>query len=169
MGRGRIMTGTLAVVAAVLFVAPGLAATPGEIAQDLQDGRLDGSYSQADLQAYLESAMAQGYGNPVATPATPGAPVAPATPAIPAGPTSGVAGVATPVVRPASTPTAAATPTAPTVGVAGAEKTISRPLAATGQVGTLPFTGVDLALLTAGGALLLLLGLGARRAGRARA
>ena len=33
---------------------------------------------------------------------------------------------------------------------------------------TLPFTGVDLALLTAGAVLLLLLGLGFRRVGRAR-
>lgn len=35
--------------------------------------------------------------------------------------------------------------------------------------GTLPFTGVDLALLTAGAALLLLLGVGFRRLGRVRA
>jgi hypothetical protein len=34
--------------------------------------------------------------------------------------------------------------------------------------GTLPFTGVDLALLTAGAGLLLLFGLGFRRLGRAR-
>ena len=37
-----------------------------------------------------------------------------------------------------------------------------------GSSGTLPFTGVDLALLTAGAALLLLFGLGFRRLGRAR-
>ena len=35
--------------------------------------------------------------------------------------------------------------------------------------GTLPFTGVDLALLTAGAGLLLLFGLGFRRLGRVRA
>lgn len=164
MRRGRIITWTLTIFAAVLFVAPASAATPGEIAADLQDGRLDGSYTQADLQAYLESAMAQGYGNPVSTPVTPAAvPVAPAT---------GVAGVATPSApaapaAPAAQP--AAQPAAPVAGVAGVQKTVETPLAETAQVGTLPFTGVDLALLVIGGSLLLLLGLGARRAGRAKA
>src|SRR5215213_1387733 len=38
-----------------------------------------------------------------------------------------------------------------------------------GSGGTLPFTGVDLASLTAGAALLLLFGLGFRRIGRVRA
>lgn len=145
MRRGRIITAAFTILASVLLAASASAATPGEIAQDLRDGQLDGSYSQADLQGYLQSAMAQGYGNPVVTPVTPA-------------PTSQVAGVATPS-QPAG---------APTSGVAGAQKTSEQPLAATGRVGTLPFTGVDLALLTIGGAVLLLLGVGARRAGRAR-
>lgn len=43
-------------------------------------------------------------------------------------------------------------------------------VAAVGRTGgTLPFTGVDLALLTVGAGFLLLLGLGFRRLGRARA
>jgi hypothetical protein len=39
-------------------------------------------------------------------------------------------------------------------------------VAEVGRTGTLPFTGVDLALLTIGGFLMLALGLGARRLGR---
>jgi hypothetical protein len=168
MRRGRIITWTLTIFAAVLFVAPASAATPGEIAADLQDGRLDGSYTQGDLQAYLESAMAQGYGNPVSTPVTPAAtPVTPA--AAPVAPATGVAGVATPPAPAAPAAPAAETPAAPVAGVAGVQKTVETPLAETAQVGTLPFTGVDLALLVIGGSLLLLLGLGARRAGRAKA
>lgn len=160
MRRGRIITWTFVLMASVLFAAPALGATPGEIAQDLKDGRLDGSYTQADLQAYLESAFAQGYGNPVVTPVTPTVtPVAPVT---------GVAGVATPVT-PAAPAAGAETPAAPVAGVAGVQKTVRTPLAETAQVGTLPFTGLDLALLVIGGSLLLLVGLGARRAGRSKA
>jgi hypothetical protein len=80
--------------------------------------------------------MAQGYGNPVVTP-----------------PASGVAGAQSPTSTPG---------TAPASGVAG----VQSPLAATQQTGTLPFTGVDLALLSAGGAFMLGLGLVARRVGR---
>ena len=135
MRRGTIISGITAVV--VAFVAAGSAqAYDGRIAQDLKDGKLDGTYTQAELRTYLGSAMAQGYGNPVATPP----------------PAAGVQGGAQ---SPGSTPAPA--------GVAGAQ---SPPLAATQQTGTLPFTGVDLALLVAGGALMLGLGLGARRLGR---
>lgn len=175
MRRGRIITWTIMLVASVLFAAPGLAATPAEIAQDLRDGDLSGSYTQAELQAYLQSAVAQGYGNPVETPVTPAAavtPAAPVTAATPAAVESGVAGVASPVVTPAAAASPAAAPaarTAPTAGVAGVQKTAEQPLAATRQVGTLPFTGLDLALLVVGGMLLLLLGFGARRLGRQRA
>jgi hypothetical protein len=42
------------------------------------------------------------------------------------------------------------------------------PLDDTGQPGTLPFTGVDLALLVGGGLLLLIVGAGMRRAARAK-
>ena len=138
MRRGTIISGFLAVL--VAFVAAGSAqAYDGRIAQDLKDGRLDGKYSQAEFAAYFGSAMAQGYGNPVVTPP----------------PATGGAGV-----QGAQTPSS---PAAPSSGVAGAQ---SPPLAATQQTGTLPFTGVDLALLVAGGALMLGLGLGARRLGR---
>jgi hypothetical protein len=52
---------------------------------------------------------------------------------------------------------------------AGLRPAIQKQLGEVGKSsGTLPFTGVDLALLTAGAGLLLLLGLGFRRFGRAR-
>jgi hypothetical protein len=53
---------------------------------------------------------------------------------------------------------------------AGLRPAIQKQLGKVGKPsgGTLPFTGVDLALLTAGAGLLLLLGLGFRRFGRAR-
>jgi hypothetical protein len=50
-----------------------------------------------------------------------------------------------------------------------AQKTVSRPIAATGRQSTLPFTGIDLALLSSGGTGLLLLGASLRRLGRQRA
>lgn len=139
MGRGRIMT-VIGTVLAVVVLAPiAGAADTKEIAADLKDGRLDGKYSQADLSAYLQDAMVQGYGSPTAPPL------------------SGVAGAQSPTSGAGEEPAAA--------GVAGEQ---SPALGETAQVGTLPFTGIDLALLLFGGALLLLVGLGARRVGRQR-
>jgi hypothetical protein len=56
-----------------------------------------------------------------------------------------------------------------------AQKTVSKPpsatspLSTTGRQSTLPFTGIDLALLSSGGAGLLLLGASLRRLGRQKA
>lgn len=131
------------VVLVALAGATGAAASDsGQIRADLKDGRLDGSYSQRQLSEYLNSAMTQGYGNPVATPVPPA---------------GGVAGVQTPTATPSKSGTGNA------AGVAGAQ---SPALAEVGRTGTLPFTGIDLALLTFGGFLMLALGLGARRLGR---
>jgi len=84
----------------------------------------------------------QGYPLP---PQVPTAPIVPPA-------SAGVAGVQTP---PGSA-------FEPDLGVAGAQS----PLDETAQVGSLPFTGIDLALLMLGGVLLLALGLGARRTSR---
>jgi hypothetical protein len=167
MRRGRIITGFTICVTAALIGAPGALADYGTIAQDLADGSLDGKYTQAELREYLQSATVEGYGNPVETPVqgpttTPAGPGATVTPPASAAtpPETGVAGVQSPVT---------AGPAAPTTGVAGVQTPSSAaasPLAQTRQVGTLPFTGMDLVLLTGGGMLLLLLGLGARRLGR---
>jgi hypothetical protein len=104
------------------------AATPGQIYRDYADnGRIDGAYSTADLQAAQTNAAVQGYGNPNVT----------------VGFKSAVA-----------TRIAAKRPAAP--------------LGAASVRSTLPFTGIDLALLVAGGAGLLLLGAALRRLGRSR-
>jgi hypothetical protein len=51
----------------------------------------------------------------------------------------------------------------------GDENTATQDVDTVGKTTTLPFTGVDLALLSVGAGFLLLLGLGFRRLGRARA
>jgi opacity protein-like surface antigen len=51
----------------------------------------------------------------------------------------------------------------------GEANTASQDVDTVGRTSTLPFTGVDLALLTVGAGFLLLLGLGFRRLGRPRA
>ena len=187
MRRGRIFTGTMLILVTALFAIPGAyAADPIDIAADLADGRLDGTYSQAELSAYLQNATLQGYDNPVPPTTTvvttnqtpPGTTTVVTTSQTPPGTTTVVtppaggsapivtpvtpvvAGAQSPVVRPAPKPAPAQPQTA---AVAGAQ---SPPLAATQQTGTLPFTGVDLALLVAGGAFMLGLGLVARRLGR---
>lgn len=117
--------GILGVAALLVLVVTSMAAaaTPSEIYADYADnGRLDTAYSTSDLENALNSAVIQGYGNPIVTP-----------------------GFRTEV-----------------------EQTLDQNTATTGESDTLPFTGVDLALLTAGGFALLLLGWGFRRFGKAR-
>lgn len=145
--RQGVVKGIIAVFAATLVVAPGaLAATPQDIYADLADnGRLDGTYTQAELQAFVQSASVQGYGNPVVivTPPLVTPPVVTATPPITevtATPVAvgQVAPAVTPVVTPAGTPavTPAGTPAAqaPVTGVAGVNKTVvnAKPKPATG-------------------------------------
>lgn len=130
----------VAALAATVAAAPtAMAATPAEIAADIKDGRLDAVYSRAELEAYVRTPLAQGYGNPVRTPAS----------------ASGVAGVQTRVTQSRVTQSRG--------------RTASPVLAETGEAGTLPFTGADLALFAAGGWLILLVGFAVRRAGNARA
>lgn len=144
MRRGRIITGTITSVAAGLIaVSSAFAATPGEIAKDLADGQLNGTYTKQELQDYLKNATTQGY------PPGPENPQAPADEQ-----TSAVAGVQTP-------PSSFGSSESPAAGVAGQQS----PLDETAQIGSLPFTGLDLGFLVLGGVLLLAIGLGARRAG----
>ena len=122
-GKGGILG--LATLVVLVVTSMATAATPSQIYADYADnGRLDTAYSARDLEAALNSAVVQGYGNPIITP-----------------------GFRTEVKR-----------------------NLDQDVAATGQSGggTLPFTGVDLALLTAGGFALLLMGWGFRRFGKAR-
>lgn len=180
----KLGTGIVAVLSVVVLWAPAaLAATPEEIYKDLADnGRLDGTYSQAEIDAFLQSAAVQGYGNPtvVVVPPT----VAPPAPTSEAAPPAAAA-VTPPVVTPA-----VETPAAPSSGVAGESKTIERKQAAakpqpvTGVAGvatpaqapltraasaeTLPFTGIELGLFALVGTALLLGGLLLRASARQR-
>lgn len=170
---------------AVLAFAPAaFGATPDEIYTDLADnGRLDGTYTQAEMQAFLQSAQVQGYGNPVVTPpvvAPPAATPPAATPPAATLPAATPPAITPDVTPPAAAPAPAVTPApaaAPEAGVAGVSKTqnakpaaarpasstpttgvagVQTPLTQTATVGTLPFTGSELGLFAlVGGALLL--------------
>jgi hypothetical protein len=106
------------------WAAPVQAATPRQIYLDYADnGRLDGTYSPAELRRALEDAAIAGYGGPAAV-----------------------------VLRP--------TVERRLNGVLGAQATSPAPA---GQGGALPFTGVDLMLIVAGGGTLLACGLAIRR------
>ena len=62
MGRSRIKAALFVLSAAALIAAPGgLSATPQEIYRDFADnGRLDGNYTPADLEAALKNAAVAG-------------------------------------------------------------------------------------------------------------
>jgi hypothetical protein len=118
MWRRLIVLGVIACAVGMVIAAPAaLAATPQQIYRDYADnGRLDHSYSKADLQAALRYAAIQGY---------------------------------------------------PQVGVQGA---VQQALGAQAvkTSGGLPFTGLDLALMAVGGALLIGAGTTLRKLGRAK-
>ena len=184
----RKFTGVIAVLVTVLVAAPGaLAAPPEEIYRDLADnGQLNGTYTQADLQAFLQSASVQGYGNPVVVVPPP---VVTETPPQTVNPTPTPVQVPAPVQQPPAAELPAATPVAPTAGVAGTAKTIvtkaqpaaaptasvagvatpaQAPLDRTASAETLPFTGAELGLFAVVGAALLLGGLLLRSSARQR-
>jgi hypothetical protein len=130
MGFGWFSRGAVLAVAVVgLLVAPAaLAATPEQIYRDYaDDSSLDGSYTETDLQAALQSPVVQGYGDQ---------------------------GVVT-GLRPAIQSEVAAQQQQP-------------PLGSVRESEGLPFTGLDLALLTAGGMFLLAFGVSMRRLAKAK-
>ncbi|HWG55189.1 MAG TPA: hypothetical protein VNT58_01575 [Gaiellaceae bacterium] len=142
MRRGIVM-GLVAALAAIVMVPGAVAATPEEICRDLTDnGRLDGTYTQAELAAFLQSATVQGYCPSRAVVPPPANQGGQQTGQKPANtkvqkPVKAVAGVQSPVQRPQQTPQ-------------------KSPLAQTRQAGTLPFTGSELVVFTlVGGALLV--------------
>jgi hypothetical protein len=133
MGCGWFSRGAVLAVAVVaLLVAPtALAATPEQIYRDYaDDSRLDGSYTDADLQAALQNPVVQGYGGEEV-----------------------VTGL-----RPAIQSQIAAQQQQPAGSVLGTAR----------QSEGLPFTGLDLALLTAGGLFLLAFGVSMRRLAKAK-
>lgn len=87
--RREIKVGAVAILAAMSFgVAGAGAATPQEICRDFVDnGRLDGAYTQAELEAFMRDPSVQGY--------------CPAPAVTPQPPESGVAGASTPPSGPA--------------------------------------------------------------------
>lgn len=156
---------------------------PSAICADLQDGKLDGSYTPDQWSAFLSDPTVQGYCSAIVPPAQPTSPAAPATP--PAAPT----------VTPS--PSAAPVPLTPqqpvvVVGVKGAQHTVSKPVStgvkgaqhtvalatptksaagpigATKTSGTLPFTGAQLSLFLLVGLALVATGLMLRSTARPR-
>lgn len=136
---------------------------PSAICADLQDGKLDGSYTPDQWSAFLSDPTVQGYCSAIVPPAQPTSPAPPA------------AAPATPPAAPTVTPSAAPVPLTPqqpvvVVGVKGAQHTVSKPVStgvkgaqhtvalatptksaagpigATKTSGTLPFTGAQLSL-----------------------
>jgi hypothetical protein len=145
MRRGRIICGIAAAIVACFVVvpAPAFAAggTPMDICHDLQDGKLDGHYTQAQLNAFNSDPTVQGYCSAVAVAAT-------VTPKAPA---------------PASHTPAPASP------VLGAQHTqrATAPVVTSRRSGTLPFTGLQLSVVLAFGLALIGAGLALRYGGRA--
>jgi hypothetical protein len=154
------------VAAVVLISASAASATsPTTIYKDYADnGRLDGRYSAADLRAALKNAVIQGYGGPngeqvagkikkqIGSKKVPT--VKTRAPAAKAGSRGVKGGGAVKVTAP---PVKVTAPPAK-VKVSPAQKH-----------GTLPFTGRDLALITAASLALVLFGLGLRQLGRTTA
>lgn len=189
MGKGLIKA-LLGGFTALLLIAPSaLAATPEDIYKDMADnGRLDGTYTQVELQAFLQSATVQGYGNPlvvvvptVVTTQTPTTLVAPpatvATPPVSvaaapaAAPAAGVAGTSKTIVQPKPKAKPQAKLQAkpqPVAQVAGVATPPQAPLARTASAETLPFTGAELAMFALVGSALLLGGILLRVSSRQR-
>ena len=148
--RQGVKTIFASLVAGLVLVPGALGASPADIHRDLADnGRLDKTYTQAELQAYLQNASVQGYGNPVIVTVTP--------PKKKGTPPPAVAGQQTP---PAQQPVTEAPPQ-----VAGVQ---TPPVAETATVDTLPFTGSELGLFALVGGALLLGGLALRASARRR-
>ena len=140
MRRGRIIRGVSAAVVAAAVAAPGaLAATPQQIYKDFADN--------GRLDGKYTASELKAFGKNAYAQGYPGA--------VPVTPVAGVAGQTSPVVR--------------TARKAG-QPNVPRTLRTTRTTrGTLPFTGLDLALMTAGGVFLLGVGGTLRRVARAKA
>jgi hypothetical protein len=137
--------------AALAAASGALAATPQDIYRDYTDnGKLDGNYTQAELESAVKNAAVQQYG----TPGTEGLP--PAVEDEIDNPSGGTAGG-----------TAGGSSGGTTGGTAGGQASSGTP--AVESSGGLPFTGIDLGLIAAGALGLILLGAALRRVARQRA
>jgi hypothetical protein len=62
--RKVVLTGALTVILVLTLTGVALAATPWDIYEDYSaDGRLDGTYTDSELRAYLNSAYVDQYGD----------------------------------------------------------------------------------------------------------
>lgn len=146
MKYGRITAALVAAsVGALIAVSAGLAASPQKIYADYaNNGRIDGTYSKADLQRALTSAVVQQYGH---------------------GQTQGLKpAVKTKISKNTTTGTTGTKTSKPTK----AQGVLAAPPVKT-ESGGLPFTGLDLGLITLGAISLLLFGAALRRFARHRA
>jgi hypothetical protein len=165
MRRGRIFTGALAVVAAALVWIPGGVAgsnrgTPEDIARDLSDGVLNGSYSKSQLERYLRDATQQVYGTTTASTTT-------TTITTTTGSTTGGSTTGSQSTQGVTTGGGGNLPgsngnVAGTNKEAGGNQPLAikpaKPLAATKTRGHLPFTGAQLGLFAIVGLALLAMG-----------
>jgi hypothetical protein len=143
MRYGRITAALVAAsIAALIAVSAALAASPQKIYADYaNNGRIDGTYSNSDLQRALTSAVVQQYGH---------------------GQTQGLKpAVKTKITKNTTTGTKTSKPTK-------AQGALAAPPVKT-ESGGLPFTGLDLGLITLGAISLLLFGAALRRFARHRA
>jgi hypothetical protein len=191
MRRGRsllyIAIGAAALTSAFASVARADdgGGTSAAICADLQDGKLDGSYTQDQWNAFVQDPTVQGYCSVIVPPCV--------YPGSNGGNAGGVTGCepAT-ATKPATTPATKPVPMTPVVvvGVKGAQHTVTpaqrsatvlgtrhtvkRPVAAASVApattvkagGTLPFTGAQLGLFALVGLALLATGLVLRSTGR---
>jgi hypothetical protein len=161
MRRGRFFTGALAVVAAALVWIPGGVAgsnggTPEDIARDLSDGVLNGSYSKSQLERYLRDATQQVYPGTTTTTTTTGSTTIKTTDSTTTATTNS---------PPPSTNNNLPTGQGEVQGTnkeAGGNQPLAikpaKPLAATKTRGHLPFTGAQLGLFAIVGLALLAMG-----------
>jgi hypothetical protein len=150
MGQGTrigVVLGILS-VAAVLAATGAFAATPQDIYRDYADnGRLDGTYSPADLERTLKDAAVQQYGQPA---------------------TGGLK----PAIEEEQNETTIAGTAGGTSGGTSGGTAAGNAASGTPPVqssGGLPFTGLDLGLIAVGAFGLIFLGAALRRVARQRA
>lgn len=171
MRRGRITFAAAVVTAAASFMGAtaALAATPQDICKDLQDGRVDGTYTAAEWTAFFQDTTVQGYCSPIATTTPPA--VTPTGTAVPLVPSMQVTITSTRGAVAGAQHTAAPTVAAvkgTTHTVRAPVKASAAPLTTAKTRGTLPFTGAQLALFTLVGLGLVATGLVLRATGRRR-
>jgi hypothetical protein len=155
MGVKSVLT-TVAAAAALLVAPAALGATPQQVYDDMADnGRLDATYTAADVRGALADATVQGYGSPTVIAGLKGA-----------GPCAymvngqGYDAQGRPVPATGANCQEAG-------GVLGAQSPALTD-AAQGQAGSLPFTGAELAVFAVIGIGLLASGLILRRTARGR-